>query len=68
MPSFKPEERAQSQQQRHQGLMDGESYTFEVRSWSNSPPCAVDEGQDMLRVFAGVGRGGKGEITSYRGN
>ena len=38
----------------------------EARSWSDTPPCAVDSGQNMVAVFApGVGVGG--EITSYRG-
>ena len=31
----------------------------EARSWSDTPPCAVDSGQNMVAVFApGVGVGG----------
>ena len=34
----------------------------EARSWSDTPPCAVDGGQDMETVFAW---GGGWEIASY---
>ena len=37
----------------------------EARSWSNTPRCAADGGQDMVAVFA---QRGKGKIASYRGN
>ena len=36
------------------GLMDGGTYMSEARSWSNTPQCAVEGGQDMAAVFAGV--------------
>ena len=48
--------------------MDGGAYTSEARSWSNTPPCAVHRGQDMVAVFAKVGGGGRlpiiGELRS----
>ena len=37
------------------GLMDGGAYVSEARSWSDTPPCAVDGGQDMAAVCAGGG-------------
>lgn len=36
------------------GLMDQGAYMFEARSWSNTPQCAVEGGQDTGAVFAGV--------------
>ena len=51
LPCFKTEERARSQQQRHQWFNDGGAYTSEARSWSDNPPCAADGRQDMAAVF-----------------
>ena len=49
--------------------MDGRSYVFEVRSWSDIPMCAAHSRQDMAAssLWRRVGMGG-GEVTSYRGN
>ena len=40
------------------GLMDGGAYMLEARSWSNTPPCAADHGQDLVAVFVSGGGGG----------
>ena len=60
------------------GLTDGGAYTSEARSWSNTPPCEANGGQDMVAVFAPTPRGKEelpviGELTSggligYQGN
>ena len=44
--------------------MDGGAHTSEIRSWSGTPPCAVDSWQDVMAVFILWGRWGD---TSYRG-
>ena len=69
LPSFKTEERAWSQQQKCHGLMDRGPYTSEARSQSETPPCVVDSGQDIVAVFAKRGGEGRGreEIASYGG-
>ena len=51
------------------GLMDGGADLSEARSWSDTPACVVDSGQDMAAVFPpGFGGGGRwpviGEMTS----
>ena len=35
--------------------MDGGAYTSEARSWSDTPPCAVRSGPDLVAVFDPVG-------------
>ena len=39
-------------------LMYGEAYVFEARSWSDTPPCEADGGQERAAVFTlrGTGR------------
>ena len=39
-------------------LMYGEAYVFEARSWSDTPPCEADRGQERAAVFTlrGTGR------------
>ena len=62
------------------GLMDMGSYKSEAKSWSNTPLCTTDGGQDMVAVLAPRGAGGgcrrlqfQKEVTSgwligYQGN
>lgn len=38
------------------GLTHGGSYTSESRSWSNTPPCVSDSGQDMAAILAPRGK------------
>ena len=38
------------------GLMDAGAYMSEARSWSDTPLCAADSGQDMAAVFVPGGR------------
>ena len=57
--SFKTKERTLSQQHRHQWFKGWGSLHVRNNSWSDTPPCAVDSGQNMVAVFApGVGVGG----------
>ena len=62
--------------------MDRGPYTSEARSQSETPPCVVDSGQDIVAVFAKRGGGGRGSgvrvgggggimsywLISYQGN
>ena len=58
------------------GVMDGGPYMSEVRSWSDTPACAADSGQDRAAVFTPTWKGRLlviGELTSgglisYHGN
>ena len=43
-------------------LMDGGAYMSVAGSWSDTPQCAADSGQDLVAVFPS----GEGEITSYK--
>ena len=43
-------------------LMDGGAYMSVAGSWSDTPRCAADSGQDLVAVFSA----GEGEITSYK--
>ena len=47
LPSFKTKERHRVSNRDVSGLMDGRSYVFEVRSWSDIPMCAAHSRQDM---------------------
>ena len=47
--------------------MHAGDHTSEAKSWSKTPPCAVEGRQNKVAVFAVKGREGR-ETTSYRGN
>lgn len=55
LPSFKTEER-ESGISDISGLMDGGSHTSEARSWSNTPLCVMDSGQEVVAVFPPRGK------------
>ena len=81
---IKTKERTQNQQQRHQwfnwqgvGVRGGrKAYISEARTWSNTPPCAVDTWWGMVAIFTpgskghlpGVGELRSGGLVSYQGN
>jgi len=46
LPHFKTK-KAWNHQQDISGLMDGGAFMSEARSWSDTPLCVVDSGQDM---------------------
>ena len=76
LPSFKTEDRAQSSNRAINGLMNAGAYTFEARSWSDTPPCAAEGSQAMVAAFAPGGNGRlpvigelkSGGLISYQGN
>ena len=57
-------------------LMDGEAYTSEARSWSDTPLCATHGRKDMVAVFTPGGKGRlpvigelkSGRFITYQGN
>lgn len=57
LPSFKIEQRARSQQQRHPWFNGQGSLHVEARSWSHTPPCVANGGQEIEAVFAPRWRG-----------
>ena len=52
MPSFKTKKEPKVSNRDITGLMDGRTYMFEARSWSDTPLCVVDGRQDLVAVFA----------------
>lgn len=54
----------------------GKAYISEARTWSNTPPCAVDTWQGMVAIFTPGGEGSlpvigelmSGGLVSYQGN
>ena len=51
-PASRPKKEPEVSNRDINGLMDGGAYTSEARSWSDTPLCAADGGQDMVAVFA----------------
>lgn len=66
VPSLKTEKRLRVSDRDLSGLMDGRSYLSEAWSWSDTPLCAVDGGQDIAAAVLATGDR-EGEVTSYRG-
>ena len=50
-PASKTEETAPVNNRDISGLINQGAYTFEVRSWSNTPPCAADNRQNMVAAL-----------------
>ena len=57
MPGFKTKKEPKVSNRDISGLMDGRSYMFEARSWSDTPLCVVDGRQDLVAAFASRDRG-----------
>ena len=75
-PASRPKKEPRFSNRDVSGVMDGGAYTSEARSWSDTPPCAVDDGQDMAAVFTPkwkkrlpvIGELMSGGLIRYQGN
>lgn len=66
LPSFKTEERARSQHQRHQWFNGWGNLLSEARSWSSIPQCMADGGQNWRHSFPPRGDGWGGDYQPLR--
>ena len=56
-PDSRPKQEPRVSNRDINSLMDGGAYTSEAGSWSDTPPCAADDGQAMVAIFAPRGKG-----------